>query len=95
MIVESWCVCVWRLDIFHTSRFDICHTWVLGQWKGDNCCYILFTSVDPVRVLGHDHGPVLGVGVLVDLGRTFGWTCDVPKVDLPHLRRLWSLYWCA
>ena len=34
--------------------------------------YPFFTGVDPVRVLGHGHGPVLGVVVLVDLGWTFG-----------------------
>ena len=55
----------------------------------------LVHGLDPVRVLGHGHGPVLDVGVLVDLGRTCGWTYDVPMVVLPHLRRLWSLYWCA
>ena len=56
--------------------------------------FFLFTkNCDLVH--GLDHGPVLDVVVLVDLGRTFGWTCDVPKVALPHLRRLWSLYWCA
>ena len=53
----------------------------------------LFTGVDPVRVLGH--GPVLGVVAVVDLGWTFGWTCGARKVALPHLRRPWSLYWCA
>ena len=31
----------------------------------------LFRGVDPVRVLGHGRGPVLGV-VAVDLGCTFG-----------------------
>ena len=36
--------------------------------------YPLFTGVGPVRVLGHGHGPVLGVVVLVDLGWRFGWT---------------------
>ena len=54
----------------------------------------LFTGVDPVRVLGHGRGPVLGM-VAVDLGWRFGWTCSAWKVDLPHLRRPWSLYWCA
>ena len=51
----------------------------------------LFTSVDPVRVLGHGRGPVLGVVVWVDLdlGWTFGWTCGARKVALPHLRRPW------
>ena len=51
--------------------------------------YPLFTGVGPVHVLGHDRGPVLGVVVLVDLDWRFGWTCDAPKVALPHLRRLW------
>ena len=51
--------------------------------------YLLFTGHGPVRVLGHGRGPVLDVVVLVDLGWTFGWTCDVPKVGLPHLRRPW------
>ena len=51
--------------------------------------YPLFTGVGPVRVLGHGHGPVLGVVVLVDLGWTCGWTCDVPMVALLHLRRPW------
>ena len=51
--------------------------------------YPLFTSVGPVRVLGHGHGPVLGVVVGVDLDWTFGWTCGAPKVALPHLRRPW------
>ena len=51
--------------------------------------YPLFTGVGPVRVLGHGHGPVLGVVVLVDLDWRFGWTCDAPKVALPHLRRPW------
>ena len=55
----------------------------------------LFTGVDPVRVLDHGRGPVLGVVAVVDLGWTFGWTCGARKVALPHLRRLWSLYWCA
>ena len=50
--------------------------------------YPLFTSVGPVRVLGHGRGPVLGVVVLADLGWTFGWMCGAPKVALPHLRRL-------
>ena len=78
---------------------------ILGRWKGDNCflyLFFLFTKncdlvhgLDHGHVLGHDHGPVLDVVVLVDLGRTFGWTHDAPKVALPHLRRLWSLYWCA
>ena len=76
----------------------------LGRWKGGNCFYtfLLFTKncdlvhgLDHGHALGHDHGPVLGVVALVDLGRTFGWTYDAPKVALPHLRRLWSLYWCA
>ena len=49
--------------------------------------YPLFTGVGHVRVLGH--GRVLGVVVVVDLGWTFGWTCDAPKVALPHLRRPW------
>ena len=50
--------------------------------------FFLFTkNCDPVRVLGH--GPVLGVVVWVDLGRTFGWTCGAPTVALPHLRRPW------
>ena len=51
--------------------------------------YPLFTGVGPVRVLGHGHGPVLGVVVWVDLGWRFGWTCGAPKVALPHLRRPW------
>ena len=51
--------------------------------------YPLFTSVGPVRVLGHGRGPVLGVVVLVDLDWRFGWTCDAPKVALTHLRRPW------
>ena len=62
---------------------------VLGRWEEGRCFYILFTGVDPVHVLGHGRDPVLGVVVLVDLGWTFGWTFDVPKVGLPHLRRLW------
>ena len=49
----------------------------------------LFTGVDPVRVLGHSHGPVLGVVAVVDLGWRFGWTCGAQKVALPHLRRPW------
>ena len=64
--------------------------------------FLLFTKncnlvhgLDPIRVLGHDHGPVLGVEVWVGLGRTCGWTCDAPKVVLLYLRRRWSLYWCA
>ena len=48
----------------------------------------LFTGLDPVHGLGHGHGPVLDV-VAVDLDWTFGWTCGVPKVALPHLRRPW------
>ena len=55
----------------------------------------LFTGVGSVRVLGHGRGPVLDVVVWVDLDWRFGWTCDAPKVALPHLRRPWSLYWCA
>ena len=55
----------------------------------------LVHGLDPVRVLGHGHGPVLDVGVWVDLGWTCWWTCDAPKVVLLHLRRRWSLYWCA
>ena len=52
----------------------------------EGCCfYILFTGVDPVRVLGHGHGPVLGVVVLVDLGWTFGWTCGAQKLGRPPL----------
>ena len=103
MIVESWCVCVGCLDIGHTSRCDNDHTF-FGTVKGRQLFFIsfLFTKncdlvhgLDHGHVLGHDHGPVLDVVVLVDLGRTCGWTCDVPKVALPHLRRLWSLYWCA
>ena len=66
---------------------------VLGRWEEGRCFYIFFTGVDPVRVLGH--GPVLGVVAVVDLGWTFGWTCGARKVALPHLRRPWSLYWCA
>ena len=71
---------------------------ILGRWKEGHCFYtfFLFTKncdlvhgLDHGHVLGHDHGPVLGVVVVVDLGRTFGWTCDVPMVALPHLRRLW------
>ena len=55
-----------------------------------------FTSVDPVHALGHGHGLVLGVVVMVaDLGWTFGWTCGAQKVVLPLLRRPWSLYWYA
>ena len=49
----------------------------------------LFTGVGPVRVLGHGHGPVLGVVAVVDLGWTFGWTCGAQRVALPHLRRPW------
>ena len=49
----------------------------------------LFTGVDSVRVLGHGHGPVLGVVAVVDLGWRFGWTCGAQKVALPHLRRPW------
>ena len=64
---------------------------VLGRWKEGRCFYIffLFMGVDPVRVLGHGHGPVLGAVVLVDLGWTFGWTCGARRVALPHLRRPW------
>ena len=50
--------------------------------------YPLFTGVGPVRVLGHGHGPVLGVVVWVDLGWRFGWTCGAPRDDHP-LRRPW------
>ena len=54
---------------------------VLGRWKGSHCFYtfFLFTKnydlvhgLGPVRVLGHGHGPVLGVVVWVDLGWRFG-----------------------
>ena len=48
----------------------------------------LFAGVDPVRVIGHGHGHVLGV-VAVDLDWTFGWRCGVLKVDLPYLRKRW------
>ena len=51
--------------------------------------YPLFTGVGPVRVLGHGRGPVFDVVVWVDLDWRFGWTCDAPKVALPHLRRPW------
>ena len=78
-------------------NFYIGHTWYLGRWKGGSCFYIffVFTGVDPVRVLGHGHGRVLGVVAVVDLGWRFGWTCSARKVALPHLRSPWSLYWCA
>ena len=103
MIVESWCVCVGRLDIGRTSRFDNDHTfWDGGRETTVFISFFLFTKncvlvhgLDHGHVLGHGHGPVLDVGVWVDLGRTCGWTYDAPKVALPHLRRLWSLYWCA
>ena len=49
--------------------------------------YDLVHGLDPIRLLGH--GPVLGVVVVVGLGWRFGWTCDVPKVALLHLRRRW------
>ena len=45
--------------------------------------YPLFTGVGPVRVLGHGHGPVLGVVVWVDLGWRFEWTCGAPRDDPP------------
>ena len=95
MIVESWCVCVWHLDICHTSRFDNGHTF----WDGERettvfYTFFLFTKncdlvhgLDHGHVLDHGHGPVLGVVVWVDLDWTFGWTCGAPTVALPHLRR--------
>ena len=68
---------------------DIRHTWYWDDGRENTVFiyYVLVHGLDPVRVLGH--GPVLDVGVEVDLGWTFGWTCGVPKVDLPHLRRPW------
>ena len=97
MIVESWCVCVGRLDIGHTSRFDNDHTFF---WDGETettvfISFFLFTKncvlvhgLDHGHVLGHGHGPVLGVMVWVDLGWRFGWTCGAPRDDHP-LRRPW------
>ena len=50
-----------------------------------NC--LLVHGLGPVRVLGHGHGPVLGVVVWVDLGWRFGWTCGAPRDDPPlHTR---------
>ena len=67
--------------------------WVLDGGKEATVfiSFFLFTNVGLVRVLGHGHGPVLGVVVWVDLdlGWTFGWTCGARKVALPHLRRPW------
>ena len=71
---------------------------ILGWWEEGRCFYtfFLFTKncdlvhrLDHGHVLDYDHGPVLDVVVLVDLGRTCGWTYDAPKVALLHLRRLW------
>ena len=50
--------------------------------------YDLVHGLGPVRVLGHGHGPVLGVVVGVDLDWTCGWTCGAPRDDHP-LRRRW------
>ena len=46
-----------------------------------NC--LLVHGLGPVRVLGHGHGPVLGVVVWVDLGWRFGWTYGAPRDDPP------------
>ena len=45
--------------------------------------YLFFTGF--VHGLGHGHG----LGVVVDLDWTFGWSCGVQKVALPHLRTPW------
>ena len=59
----------------------------LYPWFTKNCD--LVHGLDHGRVLGHDHGPVLGVVVVwVDLGWRFGWTCGAPRDDHP-LRRPW------
>ena len=58
----------------------------LYPWFTKNC--LLVHGLGPVRVLGHGHGPVLGVVVGVDLGWTCGWTCGAPRDD-PPLRRPW------
>ena len=86
MIVESWCVCVGRLDIYHTLRFDNGHT----IWDGDRetpvfISFVLFMQTwNLVHGHGHGHGPVLDVGVV---DRTCGWTYGVPKVVHPLHRR--------
>ena len=50
-----------------------------------NC--LLVHGLGPVRVLGHGHGPVLGVVVWVGLDWRFGWTCGAPRDDPPlHTR---------
>ena len=53
----------------------------LYPWFTKN--YDLVHGLGPVRVLGHGHGPVLGVVVWVDLGWRFGWTCGAPRDDHP------------
>ena len=72
------------------SCFDIRHTWVLdgGREATVFISFFLFTKncdlvhgLGPVHVLGHGHGPVLGVVVWVDFGWRFGWTCGAPRDD--------------
>ena len=65
----------------------------LYPWFTKNCD--LVHGLDHGHVLGHGHGPDLDVVVWVDLDWRFGWMCGAPRDDHPHLRRPWSLYWCA
>ena len=65
-------------------------THFLGRWKKSHGFYTFFRKncllvhgLGPVRVLGHGHGPVLGVVVWVDLGWRFEWTCGAPRDDPP------------
>ena len=73
-----------RVDIHHTFWDDRREATVFIPFT-KNC--LLVHGLDPVRVLGHGHGPVLGVVVWVDLGWRFGWTCGAPRDDPPlHTR---------
>ena len=67
-------------------------TFTTHFWDGERealvfIYYGLVHGLGPVRVLGHGHGPGLGVVVWVDLGWRFGWTCGAPRDDPPlHTR---------
>ena len=75
-----------RVDIHHTFWDDRREATVFIPFFMKNG--LLVHGLGPVRVLGHGHGPVLGVVVWVDLGWRFGWTCGAPRDDHP-LRRPW------
>ena len=71
----------------HSVSITATHFWDRGRKVPVFIYYDLVHGLDPVRVLGHGHGPVLGVVVWVDLDWRFGWTCGAPRDDPPlHTR---------